>query len=81
MISKMTSAELREAIAEIAARVNDPHRYAYYHIGADPKFGDCTEHTDQAQDDLIFLLDLIDQLSPDCYQLTEAGREVIGAPR
>jgi hypothetical protein len=77
MINRMTPQELREQIAEIASRVNDPASEAYYQVETglrDMPF----DQNGQAQDDLLFLLDLIDQLSPECFELTSAGREALG---
>lgn len=68
--------ELREAINEITRRVNDPAYKAYY-VNWDGK-GQQTCNSD-AHDDLEFLLDLIDAISPDCYDLTPAARELLGA--
>lgn len=67
--------ELREAINEITSRVNDPAYKAYY-VNWDGK-GQQT-YNSEAHDDLEFLLDLVNQLSPDCFELTPAARELLG---
>ena len=73
MISRMTPQELREQIAEIARRVNNPtYRACYMHDSFGVYVNDFV-----AQDDLLFLLDLVDQLSPEYFELTESGRAAL----
>lgn len=71
----MTPQELKETINDIRQRVNDPAYKAYY-VNWDGK-GHQTWNSD-AHDDLEFLLDLVNQLSPDCFELTPAARELLG---
>lgn len=78
MINHLTPQELREAIQDIASRVNDPALKAYY-VPVNERQALVDElAVFEAHDDLVFLLDLIDALSPECFELTAAGKQALG---
>lgn len=73
MINHLTPAEIREAIQDIASRVNDPALKAnYVHWGKEG-----VTYNEEAQDDLVFLLDLLDAMSEECFELTPAAKQLL----